>query len=443
MTFSGKKLQDIYDSGSAQLNELEDSSTSKLSSKSSEHVSERQESEQQSKMEVAAKAAAVEEEIKRHAKETAERMKAAMQAEKESTANHLRALLERLTVYTGDLKAAIAELKQSYQVSLDDNYQNAADHYASAVENTSHEIAVQHHESGQRLRSQSSFYANSLQQKLDHSLWETRGSEKQSISQLFRNYMQKANGIESHFSGLMQKLQDEFQAAFTSLEEFSKETESSIGQSTETFNERIEQVLQTVEKDINEIFAAARDTNLETLKQKFEGTRSQVETLSGDTAKQLKEEVKELTSKLTQSSLQSSHNLRKKCDEVKDKVQADMNAFVGRMTEHVTESETTRLKLAEAKARVIAEIRADLVSIRENFEENLRTMMKKGETEIVRVQEEVIEDMKSAYSRSLLKIGSDSQATKNEIEEAASRLLDLIEKSKTQALAEIARAAGQ
>ena len=53
-------------------------------------------------------------------------MKAAMQAEKESTANHLRALLERLTVYTGDLKAAIAELKQSYQVSLDDNYQNAA-----------------------------------------------------------------------------------------------------------------------------------------------------------------------------------------------------------------------------------------------------------------------------------------------------------------------------
>jgi len=255
--------------------------------------------------------------------------------------------------------------------------------------------------------------------------------------------MQKANGIESHFSGLMQKLQDEFQAAFTSLEEFSKETESSIGQSTETFNERIEQVLQTVEKDINEIFAAARDTNLETLKQKFEGTRSQVETLSGDTAKQLKEEVKELTSKLTQSSLQSSHNLRKKCDEVKDKVQADMNAFVGRMTEHVTESETTRLKLAEAKARVIAEIRADLVSIRENFEENLRTMMKKGESEIVRVQEEVIEDMKSAYSRSLLKIGSDSQATKNEIEEAASRLLDLIEKSKTQALAEISRAAGQ
>ncbi len=65
MTFAGKKLQDIYDSGSARLNELEEASTAKLANKASAHVNERQESEQQSKMEVAAKAAAVEEEIKR------------------------------------------------------------------------------------------------------------------------------------------------------------------------------------------------------------------------------------------------------------------------------------------------------------------------------------------------------------------------------------------
>lgn len=74
MTFAGKKLQDIYDSGSARLNELEESATARLAGKASSHVNERQQSEQQSKMEVAAKAAAVEEEIKRQARQATERM---------------------------------------------------------------------------------------------------------------------------------------------------------------------------------------------------------------------------------------------------------------------------------------------------------------------------------------------------------------------------------
>ncbi|MBI5174476.1 MAG: hypothetical protein SFV17_04180 [Candidatus Obscuribacter sp.] len=443
MTFAGKKLQDIYDSGSAQMSELEENSISKLASKSSEHVSERLESEQQSKMEVAAKAAAVEEEIKRQARETAERMKNAMESEKESTANHLRAMLERLTVFTGELKLAIAELKSSYQAGLDDNYQNASDYYSGTVEVAAQDIENQHYDSGQRLRSQSSFFANSLQQKLDHSLWESRGSEKQSNSQLFRNYMQKANGIESHFATLMQKLQDRFQEGFNQLEGFAGETEASLSDSTEDFNQKIDSVLTDIEKDINEIFASARDANRETLKDKFEGTREQVEDLSRDTAKQLKAEVGELTSKLSQSSLQSNHSLRKKCDEIKEKIQSDMQSFVGRMTENVTESETTRQQLAEAKARVISEIRADLVEIRDRFEENLRRMMQNATTDLQKMQDDVISDMNTAFSRSMLKIGSDSQSAREEIEEATEKLLSLIEKNRSQALSEISRAAGQ
>ncbi len=441
MTFAGKKLQDIYDSGSAQMSELEESSISKLASKSSEHVSERLESEQQSKMEVAAKAAAVEEEIKRQARETAERMKNAMESEKESTANHLRAMLERLTVFTGELKLAIAELKNSYQAGLDDNYQNASDYYSGTVEIAGQDIENQHYESGQRLRSQSSFFANSLQQKLDHSLWESRGSEKQSNSQLFRNYMQKANGIESHFATLMQRLQDRFQEGFTELESYAAETEASLSDCTE--DQKIDSVLTDIEKDINEIFASARDANRETLKDKFEGTREQIEDLSRDTAKQLKSEVNELTSKLSQSSLQSNHSLRKKCDEIKEKIQSDMQSFVGRMTENVTESETTRQQLAEAKARVIGEIRSDLIAIRDSFEENLRRMMQNATDDLQKMQDEVISDMNTAFSRSMLKIGSDSQSAREEIEEATEKLLSLIEKNRSQALSEISRAAGQ
>lgn len=443
MTFAGKKLQDIYDQGSAQLSELEENSISRLGNKSTEHISERLESEQQSKMEVAAKAAAVEEEIKRQAKETAERMKNAMEAEKQATANHLRSMLERLTVFTGELKIAINDLKSSYQQGLDDNFAGAADLYAGAVDNASQEIENQHYESGQRLRSQSSFHANSLQQKLDHSLWESRGSEKQSNSQLFRNYMQKANGIESHFSGLMQKLSDQFQEEFDLLETAAKETEEGLEDSTDSLSARIDKVLADVEKDINEIFASARDTNKQTLKDKFEATRSQVEELSHDTGKQVKDEVSELTGKLSQNSLQANHGLRKKCEELKERVQNDMQSFVGRMTENVTESEATRQQLADAKARVIAEIKAELVTIRDGFEANLKSMMQAATNDLNSVQDEVISDMKQAYERSLLKIGNDSLGARTEIEESTNKLLAMINKNKTQALDEIARAAGE
>ncbi|MBL0187984.1 MAG: hypothetical protein IPP97_19825 [Candidatus Obscuribacter sp.] len=443
MTFAGKKLQDIYDSGSTRLSELEENSQSKLATKSEAHISERKESEQQSKMEVAAKAASVEEEIKKQAKETAERIKQVADTEKAATQAHLNTMIERLSSFTSELKRAIEDLKTSYETGLEDNFVRAADHYSSGAEGVCQEIEDQHYQSGQKLRSQSSFYANSLQQKLDHSLWESRGSEKQSNSQLFRNYMQKANSVESHFSGLMQKLSSDFQEGFDSLQAYSKESEDQLIISTEHLSEKIDGILTTIEKDINEIFSAARDSNQEALKHKFEGTSSQVEELSSDTGRQLRDELNELSSKLSQMSLQSNHALRKKCEDLKESVQNEMQSFRTRMTENVTESDNTRTQLAEAKTKVIADIRADLVTIRDGFEESLKRMMNDAIEDLRHVQEEVVTDMISAYDRSLHKVTSDSNSAKSEIETATRKLLELINQNKNQALEEITRAAGE
>lgn len=443
MTFAGKKLQDIYDSGSARLSELEENSQSKLATKSEAHISERKESEQQSKMEVAAKAASVEEEIKKQAKETAERIKQVADTEKAATQAHLNTMIERLSSFTSELKRAIEDLKTSYETGLEDNFVRAADHYSSGAEGVCQEIEDQHYQSGQKLRSQSSFYANSLQQKLDHSLWESRGSEKQSNSQLFRNYMQKANSVESHFSGLMQKLSSDFQEGFDSLQAYAKESEDQLVISTEHLSEKIDGILTTIEKDINEIFSAARDSNQEALKHKFEGTSSQVEELSSDTGRQLRDELNELSSKLSQMSLQSNHALRKKCEDLKESVQNEMQSFRTRMTENVTESDNTRTQLAEAKTKVIADIRADLVTIRDGFEDSLKRMMNDAIEDLRHVQEEVVTDMISAYDRSLHKVTNDSNSAKSEIETATQKLLELINQNKNQALEEITRAAGE
>lgn len=443
MTFAGKKLQDIYDSGSARLSELEDLSQSKLQAKSASHLTERQESEQQSKMEVAAKAAYVEEEIKKHSRETCERIKAAVEKEKQTSAQYLAQLTAKLSSFNTELKATIEDLKTSYQAGLEDNYQRASDHYAGAVEGTAQEIEGQHYQSGQRLRSQSSFFANSLQQKLDHSLWESRGSEKQSNSQLFRNYMQKANAIESHFSTLMQRLNGEFQSEFHRLEAYAKDTEQSISDATDSISHHIDSVLTEIEREVNEIFAAASQSNKEGIKERSSGNSEKVETHGKDTAKQLRDEVSELASRLADNSVLSNDALKGRCDEVRDKSHAEMKAFIARMTENVNESEETRKQLAEAKSRVIGEIRSDLIDIKDGFEKNLKEMMKEAMTDLESVQNEVVDDMSSAFERSLQKINSDSQSARGEIEEAVNRLLAMISQQKEQALKEIAKAAGE
>lgn len=442
MTFAGKKLQDIYDSGSARLNELEESATARLAGKASSHVNERQQSEQQSKMEVAAKAAAVEEEIKRQAREATERMNLAAQKERANTEAYLLQLSGRLTQFQNDLKRAIENLKSAHQNSLDDSFMRASDHYSSVVEGAAVELETQHYTSGQRLRSQASFFANSLQQKLDHSVWEQRGSEKQSNSTLFRNYMQKANSIESHFSSLMQRFSGDFQAEFDKLESYARASESSMGKDSEVFNSRIDAILSDIEKEVNNIFTAASDANKMGLQDNFAGICEGIDAHATETAASLKEETKLATTKLTKASMASNLALKRKCDEVKEAIGADMEGFKERIDNQMAESELVKRELEEAKARVIGEIRSELVAIRSDFEGQLRRLMDEAVGSLTGLGMEVDSEMEGAYERSLSKIGADSLAAKTEISEATNKLLKLIADQKTQALKEIAKAAG-
>jgi hypothetical protein len=318
----------------------------------------------------------------------------------------------------------------------------ASDHYSSVVEGAAVELETQHYSSGQRLRSQASFFANSLQQKLDHSVWEQRGSEKQSNSTLFRNYMQKANSIESHFSSLMQGFSGDFQAEFDKLEGYARASESSMGKDSEVFNSRIDAILSDIEKEVNNIFTAASDANKMGLQDNFAGICEGVDAHATEAAASLKEESKLATTKLTKASMASNLALKRKCDEVKEAIGADMEGFKERITNQLADSELVKRELEEAKARVIGEIRSELVTIRSDFEGQLRRLMDEAVGSLTRLGMEVDSEMEGAYERSLSKIGADSLAAKTEISEATNKLLKLIADQKTQALKEIAKAAG-
>jgi DNA anti-recombination protein RmuC len=134
--------------------------------------------------------------------------------------------------------------------------------------------------------------------------------------------------------------------------------------------------------------------------------------------------------------------LKRKCDEVKEAIGADMEGFKERITNQLADSELVKRELEEAKARVIGEIRSELVTIRSDFEGQLRRLMDEAVGSLTRLGMEVDSEMEGAYERSLSKIGADSLAAKTEISEATNKLLKLIADQKTQALKEIAKAAG-
>lgn len=445
MTFSGKKLQDIYDSGSARLSQLEEHSMNTLQEKSRLHTSQRQESEQQSKMEVAAKAAYVEEEIKKQAKEASNRIKEAVQGESEATKKYLEQILERLSIFNIDLQKALISLNEIYESNSDDNFMRASDQYSSTAEGMAVEIETQHYSSGQHLRSQAGFFLNSIQQKLDHSLWECRGSEKQSNSLLFRNYMQKANTIESHFANLMQRLNTEFQTEFARLESTATAAidEDNLNQLTEDFQNKIDAILQGIEKEINNTFAQSAENILKNLQGKFEGLAEQIKDLGEETGRELKHESAEIIARLQQASSNSNQALSKKLDDARQKMEDGLKDFAERMQAKVDNSATVKKDLEEAKAKVIEEIRQELVDIRTGFEGRLESLMQEAFKSLDQIGTDVDTELNETFKRSLTKINGDAGAARNEIDEATAKLLALIKEQKDGALAEIARAAGE
>jgi DNA anti-recombination protein RmuC len=200
--------------------------------------------------------------------------------------------------------------------------------------------------------------------------------------------------------------------------------------------------LRAIEQDVNNVFSAASDSNVSALKAKFEGVCEQIEELAQDTSKKLTDDTSTATSRLTQASQSSNEALKKKCADVKERVQMDMQAFVGRMNGKVSETELVRAQLEEAKSRVINEIRSELIAIRNGFETKLGELMKDAVASLTNVGAEVDSEMKGAYERSLSKIVADSQSAKIEIEESTTKLVRLINDQKAAALNEIAHAAG-
>jgi hypothetical protein len=224
MTFAGKKFKNLFDSGQERLKEIEITVSDNLTKTASEHSSTRKNGDSSSVTLIENRSKELESDLKAFMEKSIERLQKTMEVEVKETEEHLNTVKLDLSNLSDKLKHSIADLKRSYDDHVHHIRSTLSDQYEGAIENTSVELEKQDFATSKHLRAHGTFVMNSLQQKLDHSLWESRGEEKQYNTSLFKTFMQKANSIDTHFSSLMQKLSDDFQTHYKALEIVSSET---------------------------------------------------------------------------------------------------------------------------------------------------------------------------------------------------------------------------
>ena len=218
MSAPGKSLKDVYDAGTEKLLQLERDCGSRLTKSASELASSRENNDQVAAERVETRSAELEDELRSFMSSSVERLQKVLDAEIQETTDHLVTVKSDLSTLSERLKASIIELRKTYDENVSTLCMSLADGYEGAVEATTMELEKQDFASSKHLRAHGTVVTNSLQQKLDHSLWESRGEEKQYNSSLFKAFMHKANSIDTHFSTLMQKLSTDFQGHFKVVE---------------------------------------------------------------------------------------------------------------------------------------------------------------------------------------------------------------------------------
>ncbi|HMO19968.1 MAG TPA: hypothetical protein PKC98_03260, partial [Candidatus Melainabacteria bacterium] len=160
---------------------------------------------------------------------------------------HSDHLAEELNKIGDTIRISLGNLIESIKDQLTDVNEDLAYDFDTSMDDSESMLEKQSFESTKAIHQHGSGSTNKLQQKLDQNVWESRGSEKQSISQLYKSYMAKANGIEGHFSSLLKKLSNEYAGQFQRLEESIGEARTGIDESTRKSVENLDLVTSEIE----------------------------------------------------------------------------------------------------------------------------------------------------------------------------------------------------
>lgn len=299
---AGKNLQDIYDGTARQLAAIEGSASSALKKTAEAALNTDQNQGGPFKNTIEEQSASKESDLRSFKDKSIERLQQMLGQEIKETNNHLSRVTTELENLSIRLKEQIAALDDVYKENVKTACQNVGDQFEGAVDKGVSELVRHDFEATKHLRSHGTSAMNSLQQKLDHSLWESRSEEKLFNSMLFKMFMQKANSIDTHFSGLMQNLAAEFEKHYKALQARAALGDSEVKSEAQSILQRIEAEANQIEQNINEFFDQQFHDHTGFLDAHQIAVASDLSTIHDATTEKVGAETKELSASLVRAS---------------------------------------------------------------------------------------------------------------------------------------------
>jgi hypothetical protein len=442
MNMTGKSLKDIYDAGSRELLQLEKDVSGRLKQTADSQTESGKSNENDLTGKVEGRGSDLENELRTFMSSSIERLQKVMADEIKDTDDHLETVKFDLTKLADKLKNTIMELRRSYEENVDNLRLGLSDRYEGNVEASTTEMERQDFASSKHVRAHGTFVMNSLQQRLDHSLWESRGEEKQYNSALFKAFMQKANSIDTHFSTLMQKLSTDFQGHFKVVEHQSTQADPQLAKAAQDLTADIDEHAKQIENDVHQVFKKVVEEHSKKLDNNLSTVAQDLSSVHDATTERLSEQTKQLSAGLVTASGEARDALSTKCSDLREKVDEMLQSFSTRLEEKLKNTHALRETLELEKQSIFEEIHKELTDIREGFEKRLAQLMKEGLERVTAVTEDAENEISDKFQRGDQEIRREGLAAKAEIEQAVSEFVTLLSEQRKNALEQIAKAAG-
>jgi hypothetical protein len=442
MSVSGKKLQEIYDGAAGQLSYIESGVGLSLDKTASDMAEERGKGENSAQSKIEERSNQLHAELKAFHEESIDRLQKTIDSELKETQEHMTQLTGDLESLAERMRKQIVTLQNTHAHGLQNLKQNLADQFEGLIENSNIDLGQQEFIVTKRLRNHGTLVMNSLQQKLDHSLWESRGEEKQYNTSLFKSFMAKANSIDTHFSALMQKLTEEFQTQFKSLEGQAQQAESHFYGETRGLLGKIDEHASATEAEMREFYQRETSDHTTRLDTSLNNLAQDLSAMHDGTTGQLTTRTRELSKSLLTSSGEVRDVLTKKVDDLNEKVDTMMTQFQAKLADRTGGSLELKNSLEEEKSQIFSGLKNELTDIRRGFEKRLSNLLKDGIEKIKKAENEASDDIQATHKACMSDLDKASEGIQQQIDAAVTQFLTTITEQKEKALSEIGSAAG-
>jgi hypothetical protein len=442
MSVSGKKLQEIYDGAAGQLSNIESGVGLLLDKTATDMAEERGKGENSAQSKIEERSNQLHAELKAFHEESIDRLQKTIDSELKETQEHMSQLTGDLESLAERMRKQIVTLQNTHAHGLQNLKQNLADQFEGLIENSNIDMGQQEFIVTKRLRNHGTLVMNSLQQKLDHSLWESRGEEKQYNTSLFKSFMAKANSIDTHFSALMQKLTEEFQTQFKSLEGQAQQAESHFYGETRGLLGKIDEHASATEAEMREFYQKETSDHTTRLDTSLNNLAQDLSAMHDGTTGQLTTRTRELSKSLLTSSGEVRDVLTKKVDDLNEKVDTMMTQFQAKLADRTGGSLELKNSLEEEKSQIFSGLKNELTDIRRGFEKRLSNLLKDGIEKIKKAENEASDDIQATHKGCMGDLDKASEGIQQQIDAAVTQFLTTITEQKEKALSEIGSAAG-